>query len=66
MQTIRTARNAAAYFKSRDPDSEVSEWLIRRLMDNGDIPVIRNGAKRLTSIEAIEDYISTHLGGTAE
>ena len=40
----------------------VSEFMIRRLMDEGKLPVIMNGAKRLTSIEAVDAYISAELG----
>ena len=60
---LRTARNAAAYFKAIDPETQITEWMIRQLMDKGEVPVIKNGSKRLTSIEAIESYISTKLGG---
>ena len=61
MQRIRGARAIAEHFKKEDPRSRVSESLIRRLMDNGDIPTFRNGSKRLTSIEAVEKYLNRKL-----
>ena len=62
---IRTARHIAQYFKERDPGTQVTEYMIRSLMDAGEVPVIQNGYKRLTSIEAIDEYISKKLGGDA-
>lgn len=62
MQRIRAARAISDYYKSIDPDTCVSESMIRRLMDSGDLPTFRNGTKRLTSIEAVEEYLSKMLG----
>ncbi len=63
---IRTARSAARYFRERDPDTQITEYMIRSLMDAGELPVINNGYKRLTSIEAIESYIKDKLGGDTD
>ena len=63
MDRLRTARNAAAYFKAHDPGTQLTEYMIRSLMDSGELPVIVNGYKRLTSIEAIEKYITNKLKG---
>jgi len=62
---IRTARKAAQYFREHDPESNITEYMIRQLMDSGELPVIQNGYKRLTSIEAIEEYLNSKLGGDA-
>lgn len=61
MQRIRAARAISNYYKSIDPHTSISESLIRRLMLNGDIPTFYNGSKRLTSIEAVEKYLSDQL-----
>ena len=58
---IRGARAIANYYKRGDPETAVSETLIRRLMDSGEIPTFRSGSKRMTSIEAVENWISAHL-----
>jgi len=60
---VRAARAAAEYFKARDPDTAVTESLIRSLMQRGELPVIEVGTKRLTSIEAIERWVESQLGG---
>lgn len=59
----RSPRAAAAYYKARDPDTMITETLIRRLMDTGEIPYFKNGVKRVTSIEAIDAWIDAQLGG---
>lgn len=63
MLTVRSARAAAEYFKAQDADTAISESMIRGLMDQGALPVINVGTKRLTSIEAIESWIEEQLGG---
>lgn len=63
MLRIRAARSIAEYYKARDPDTMVSETLIRRLMDSGELPVFKNGSKKLTSIEAVDSYLNAHVGG---
>ena len=61
MQRIRAARAISNYYKKLDPQTSISESLIRRLMLNGDIPTFYNGSKRLTSIEAVEKYLNEQL-----
>lgn len=63
MQRIRAARAIAEHFKEQDPGTMISETLIRRLMDSGELPVFGNGVKKLTSIEAVERYLDAQLGG---
>ena len=58
---IRAARAIADYYKELDPLTDISETLIRRLMDEGEIPTFKNGVKTLTSIEAVEEYFSHKL-----
>lgn len=62
MLRLRAARAIAEHYKAEDPGTMVSEFMIRRLMDEGKVPVIMNGAKKLTSIEAVDAYINAELG----
>ena len=64
MLTIRSARAAAEYFKAQDAETGISESMIRGLMDQGILPVVNVGSKRLTSIEAIESWLESQLGGS--
>lgn len=63
MLTLRAPRAAAAYFRERDPDTAITESYIRRLIRDGDIPSVRNGAKILIAVESIEQYLAGKMGG---
>ena len=58
---FRSARRIAEYYKSKDKETAITENLIRKLMDTGELPIIQNGSKRVTSIEAVEAYINRQL-----
>ena len=59
----RAPRKIAEYYKAKDPDTVITETLIRRLMDAGEIPFFNNGVKRVTSIEAVDAWLESKLGG---
>ena len=61
MQRIRAARAIAEHFQRADPESGVTENMIRRLMAAGELPTIQNGSKKLTSIEAVEKWLDDRL-----
>lgn len=61
MQTLRTAKAAAEYIREQDPNTTLTEYAIRRLMDEDELPYIQIGHKRVTSIEAIKEYVNTQL-----
>lgn len=66
MQTLRTAKAAAEIIRERDPYTTMTEYAIRTLMDSGELPYIQIGHKRVLSIEAIEQYVNSKLGGINE
>ena len=58
MIRTRTIREAAAYFKERDPNTCLTETAIRTLLRKGAVPSARIGKKYLVAIEALEEYLS--------
>lgn len=54
----RTIREAAAWFKTQDPDTALTETAIRRLVRTGTVPSIRIGKKYLVNLEALESYLA--------
>ena len=66
MLTMRAPRACAKFFKERDPGTAINESYIRRLIANGDIPVIRNGKKVLVSVESIDEYLSKSLNSKVD
>ena len=61
MQTLRTAKAAAEIIRERDPNTTMTEYAIRTLMDSGELPYIAVGHKRILSIESIEKYVNSQL-----
>lgn len=55
----RTIRDAAAWFKTRDPGTAITEYRIRQLVVSGTVPSVMVGRKYLVTIEALEEYFST-------
>ena len=63
MLHTRTIREAAAWFKSQDPGSALTESAIRTLIRTGTIPAARVGKKYLVTLEALEAYLSGEVTG---
>ena len=58
MVRMRTAAQAYLDIKESDPDTGVSERLIRDIINHNKIPVITQGTKKLISMDALEAYLS--------
>jgi len=54
MVCTRTIREAANYFREKDPQTCLTETAIRTLLRTGAVPSIRVGKKYLVSLEALE------------
>ena len=66
MIRTRTIREAAAYFKERDPNTCLTETAIRTLLRSGAVPCARVGKKYLVTIEALEVYLAGSLSANTE
>ena len=58
MKHTRTIREAASWFKGRDPDTALTETAIRTLVKQNRIPHARIGNRDLVTLEALEEYIA--------
>ena len=58
MLHTRTIREAAVWFKSRDPQTCLTETAIRTLVRSGKVPSVRVGKKYLVTLEALEAYLA--------
>lgn len=63
MVHTRTIREAAAYFREKDPQTSLTENAIRTLLRTGAVPSVRIGKKYLVTLEALEGYLE---GNTRE
>ncbi len=55
---IRTIPEAARELKEDDPATAISEWMIRRLVKQGELPSVAVGRKRLVDLDVLEQYMS--------
>lgn len=58
MQKIRTIRKAAAEIRKEDPDTAITEYFIRQLVNTGEIPSMKANSKSMINMQDLYDYIS--------
>ncbi len=58
MVRTRTIREAATYFREKDPQTCLTETAIRTLLRTGAVPSAKVGRKYLVSLEALETYLA--------
>ena len=63
MQKIRTIRKAAAEIKAMDPDTAITEYFIRQLVINGEIPSVKSKSKSMINLQDIFDYFERQNAG---
>lgn len=66
MVRTRTIREAAAYFREKDPKTCLTETAIRTLLRTGAVPSVRIGRKYLVALEALESYLTGSRNETEE
>lgn len=55
---MRTARSALEELKKVDPDTAISERMIRDIIRDERIPVIRQGSKALINMNDLNAYLA--------
>lgn len=60
MKKIRTIRQAVTEIKEADPNSAISEHALRRIVNAGKIPHIREGNKFLIDLDKVYEYYETY------
>lgn len=58
---IRTIKGAAAYLRDIDPQTPITENVIRAAILRGDLAAIKSGNKYLVNIEVLEEYLKGQL-----
>nr|WP_315021721.1 DNA-binding protein [uncultured Aminipila sp.] len=57
MVRIRTIQQAAAEIKKADENTAVTEFYIRQLVNNGEIPTRKSGGKYLINMDILLSYL---------
>lgn len=55
---LRTISRAYAHLKEQDPETDITEQLLRRLVADGEIPCVYQGRKALIDIDTLVDKIA--------
>ncbi|MCR5034400.1 MAG: DNA-binding protein [Clostridia bacterium] len=54
---IRTVQQAFKEIKEADPDTAVTEYMVRKIVYSGEIPTVRTGNKRLFDLDELLHYL---------
>lgn len=54
----RTVQNAYKLLKEKDPNTDITEYLIRKLAQQEKVNVIKTGDKLLVDVDSIEDLLN--------
>ena len=53
MCRMRTIKDTARYFREMDPDTEITENALRRMINEGTIPAVKTGVKYLVNLDTV-------------
>ena len=62
MCRMRSIRDVAKYFKELDPETEITEHTIRKMIAEGTIPAVKTGVKFLVNLDVLLDMFGMHDG----
>lgn len=55
---MRTVQQCVSYFKEQDPECCIGEWCVRKLVNEGKIPVRHSGRRILINLDTLIEYLS--------
>lgn len=56
---MRTAKGVLEVIKAQDPNTEVTLYYIRNIINSGQVPVTEVGVKKLVNVDQVIDYIAS-------
>lgn len=57
MNRIRTIDKAYEEIKAKDPETAITRYLVRAMVNQGVIPSIKTGNKKLVDVDVLEEVI---------
>lgn len=66
MPRIRSIRDTAKFFKEMDPNTELTEATIRKMIAEGTIPAMKTGTKYLVNVDLLLDMFGNPADGSAK
>lgn len=55
---IRTIKQAAEYFRTKDPETCITEWYIRELVRNGKFKCHKAGKRYLINLDSFQEWLN--------
>lgn len=56
---MRTVGQTVKYFKDNDPETVVGEYLLRKMIKTGELPVVMAGNKALINLDNLIEYFNS-------
>ncbi len=53
MCRMRSIRDTAKFFRENDPDTEITESTLRKMISEGTIPAVKTGVKYLINLDLV-------------
>lgn len=63
MSRIRSIHDAHVLLKEEDSNTAVTEYFIRKLVNEGTIPSFKTGNKSLVDVDVLQEYLYGKDGG---
>jgi len=54
---MRSVNDTAKYFKEMDPQTEITEYTLRKMISEGTIPVVKTGCKFLINLDLLIELL---------
>ena len=54
---MRSISDTAKYFKEMDPQTEITEYTLRKMISEGTIPAVKTGCKFLINLDLLLDKL---------
>ena len=58
LKKMRTIKQALSFIKELDPDSVISEWWIRKLVETNQVDYFKSGNKTYIDLDDLINYIN--------
>ena len=67
MPKMRSVRETARIFKEMDPETQITETTLRKMIAEGTIPVVKTGVKFLINVDMLIDMLdASPVNGTVK
>lgn len=63
MPRMRSIRDTARLFKEMDPDTEITECTLRKMIAQGSIPAFKTGTKYLINVDQLVEMFGAPSNG---